>query len=294
LATPATVVEWQMRAWWSQLFVPHIDTNLRSSIACSLLCLEEPTKYAASGPDSARIFIILAVISSSAWSQLMRWYLPFTSFIGYFRRCEFSVMPCSRTEAPFAQWEPRLSGESNTGSWRTQTPFCTTASIAQPTEQCVQTVRFTSSLPAATCFSCACALPIMLNGNWDANAPVPTATPERLRNVRRSTVRASAPERLRARRDCGATVPEDFLVSNMARSFALDQRAAVVLPHVLGELIARAPLVGLRRGCLFLGHGLRGDRGDRSAAAGADRDQEVSAARFFAWVIHGCAPHGRC
>jgi hypothetical protein len=29
-ATPATVVEWQMRAWWSQLFVPHIDTNLRS------------------------------------------------------------------------------------------------------------------------------------------------------------------------------------------------------------------------------------------------------------------------
>ena len=30
---------------------------------------------------------------------------------------------------------------------RTHTPFCTTASIAQPTEQCVHTVRFTSILP---------------------------------------------------------------------------------------------------------------------------------------------------
>ena len=30
--------------------------------------------------------------------------------------------------------------------------------------------------------------------------------------------RASAPDRLRARRDCGAAVPEDFLVSSMALS----------------------------------------------------------------------------
>src|SRR6266853_3663 len=101
----------------------------------------------------------------------MRWYLPFTSFIGYFSRCECSVMPCSRTEAPLAQCAPRLRGESNTGSWRTHTPFCTTASMAQPTEQCVHTERLTSILPADS--SAASAVPIMLNGNWLANAPAP-------------------------------------------------------------------------------------------------------------------------
>ncbi len=128
----------------------------------------------------------------------MRWYLPFTSFIGYFSRCECSVMPCSRTEAPLAQCAPRLSGESNTGSWRTHTPFCTTASMAQPTEQCVQTERLTSILPAFS--SAASALPIMLKGNWLANAPAPAASPERLRKARRSIVFASMPERLRERR----------------------------------------------------------------------------------------------
>ena len=51
-ATPATVVEWQMRAWWSMLFVPNIDTNLRKRYACSLLCLDEPIQNVASGPDS--------------------------------------------------------------------------------------------------------------------------------------------------------------------------------------------------------------------------------------------------
>ncbi|HLQ58310.1 MAG TPA: hypothetical protein VK113_02260, partial [Gemmatimonadales bacterium] len=61
-----------------------------------------------------RIAIIFAVIPSSASSHEMRWYLPFTSFIGYFRRRESCVMPWSRTAAPFAQCEPRLIGESNT------------------------------------------------------------------------------------------------------------------------------------------------------------------------------------
>src|SRR5881628_2898715 len=187
-----------MRAWWSQLFEPHSDTHFRSSIACSLLCLEEPTTYSASGPDSLRMASILSPISLTAWSQEMRWYLPFTSFIGYFSRCECSVMPCSRTEAPLAQCAPRLSGESNTGSWRTHTPFCTTASIAQPTEQCVQTERLTSILPAFS--SAASALPIMLKGSWLANAPAPAASPERLRKARRSIVFASMPERLRERR----------------------------------------------------------------------------------------------
>ncbi|MCY1363671.1 hypothetical protein D9M69_504440 [compost metagenome] len=71
-----------MRAWWSQLLVPQKLTNLRSRYDCSLLCLEEPTKYTESGPLASRSSFILAVISSSAVSQLMRWYLPLTSFIG--------------------------------------------------------------------------------------------------------------------------------------------------------------------------------------------------------------------
>src|SRR5687768_16060788 len=150
----------------------------------------------------------------------MRRYLPSTSFIGYLRRCECSVMPCSRTDAPLAQWAPRLIGESNTGSWRTHTPFCTTASMAQPTEQCVQTVRFTSVL-TFSCALAASAAPIMLNGSCEATAPAPTVTPERRRNVRRSMVFASTPDRPRARRDWEAAaalaaVLVDLRVSSMA------------------------------------------------------------------------------
>src|SRR5512140_1504298 len=82
LATPETVVEWQMRAWWSQLLLPPRLTNLRSRYDCSLLCLDEPIQYIASGPLALRRSRILALISASAVSQLMRSYLPFTSFIG--------------------------------------------------------------------------------------------------------------------------------------------------------------------------------------------------------------------
>src|SRR5262244_1008648 len=233
----------------------------------------------ASGPDSLRIASMRSPISLIAVSQELRWYLPFTSFIGYFRRCECSVMPCSRTLAPLAQCEPRLIGESNTGSWRTHTPFSTTASTAQPTEQCVQTVRLTSTLFSATCFSCASALPIRLNGSWLANAPAPAATPLRLRNARRSIVRASAPERLRASRDCGTTPAEDFLVSNMALSFALDQRGAVVAADMLGELITRALAVFLRPGLLLLRERLRTDRSDGRRTAGSHREEELPTAR---------------
>src|SRR5205085_12494563 len=174
-----------MRAWWSVLFVPQRRTHLQRSWDCSLLCLEEPTTNNASGPLSLRMSSIFCEISSYAWSHEMRCHLPPASFIGYFRRCDSCVMPCSRTEAPFAQCAPRLSGESNTGSCRTQTPFCTTASIEQPTEQCVHTVRLTSTLP---CSSFAAAVPIIENGSCAATAPAPTPTPERLRNVRRSMV----------------------------------------------------------------------------------------------------------
>src|SRR5688500_9762270 len=126
------------------LFVPNIETNLRNRYDCSLLCMDEPIQNVASAPDSFLICASFWLTSFSATSQLTRCHLPATSFIGYLRRCESCVMPCSRIDAPFAQCAPRLIGESNTGSCRIQTPFCTIASIAQPTEQCVQTVRLTS------------------------------------------------------------------------------------------------------------------------------------------------------
>jgi hypothetical protein len=106
-----------------------------------------PTKNRLSGPLALRSSSILALISFSAWSQVMRWYLVPTSFIGYLRR--YSPWPFSRTAAPLAQCAPRLMGLSNTGSWRTHTPFSTTASMAQPTEQCPQTVRLTFNLAGA-------------------------------------------------------------------------------------------------------------------------------------------------
>src|SRR5215211_8822016 len=71
-----------------------------------------------------------------AWSHDSRVHSPLTSFIGYFRRRS----PCtsSRTDAPLAQCDPRLSGLSHAGSWPTQTPFWTSAITVQPTEQCVK------------------------------------------------------------------------------------------------------------------------------------------------------------
>jgi hypothetical protein len=93
----------------------------------------------------------------SASSQDIFCHLPLTSFIGVFSRCEFAIMPCSRAAAPLAQCAPRFSGESNTGSCRIQTPFSTVASIEQPTEQCVHTVRLVSIVLASALAS---ALPI--------------------------------------------------------------------------------------------------------------------------------------
>jgi len=95
------VVEWQMRAWWSMLFVPKNDTNLRSRYDCSLLCFELPIQNTASGPDSFLIASSLSPSSLIACSQVIFWYFPLTSFIGVFSRC--SPWPCSRIDAPFAQ-----------------------------------------------------------------------------------------------------------------------------------------------------------------------------------------------
>src|SRR5688572_10396447 len=263
-----------MRAWWSMLLVPNMDTNLRNICACSLLCLDEPTQNVASGPLSLRIASSLSPISLIACSQVIFWYLPFTSFIGYLRRCECSVIPCSRTEAPLAQWAPRLIGESNTGSWRTQTPSVTMASIEQPTEQCVQTVRLTSVLPV---LACAWASEITLSGSWPANAAAPAAMPEPFRNVRRSKVRAARAETARRSGSTLWALASDLRVSSMAGSS--DFGRLVVLQDVLGGVIT-ARLVRRRCGLLpahGLGAGGHGRGDSRGAQAGGK--QEVAAVR---------------
>src|SRR5258705_13826204 len=73
-----------------------------------------------------------------AWSHESFCHSPLTSFIGYFSRR--SLCTSSRTEAPLAQCEPRLIGESQLGSWPIHTPFSTSAVTVHPTEQCVQTL----------------------------------------------------------------------------------------------------------------------------------------------------------
>src|SRR5205085_2555656 len=215
--TPATVVEWQMRAWWSVLLLPQKLTNLRIRYACSLLCLEEPTQNTESGPLALRRSCSFAVTSFKAWSHEMRSYLPFTSFMGYRRRN--SPWPCSPSAAPFAQCAPRLIGESNTGSWRTHTPFSTTASTAQPTEQCVHTVRFTSMRPSPIAGPLSLAWAFFTSVSWEAAMPTPTPSPERRRKARRSIVgRADESPRCRLCTNgerAVAWVEPVFFVSNM-------------------------------------------------------------------------------
>src|SRR5258706_4451500 len=171
-------------------------------------------------------------ISLMAWSQERRWYLPFTSFMGYFKRCECSVIPCSRTEAPLAQCAPRFNGESNTGSCRTHTPSVTTASIEQPTEQCVQTVRLTSVLPA---LAWARASEITLRGSCEANAAAP-AMPEPLMKLRRSIVRPVSAVTARAIGFTLWTLASDLRVSSMASSS--DLGGLVILQDVRGGPVA--------------------------------------------------------
>src|SRR5258708_37209 len=221
--------------------------------------------------------------SVSAWSQLIFFHLPPSSFIGVFRRCESWVMPCSRIDAPLAQCAPRLIGESDTGSWRIQTPSCTTASMAQPTEQCVQTVRLISTLPAS---SLASAVPIWLRGSGEAAAAAPAVTPERRRNVRRSIVLASARCNPLARRDCTPVPVADFLVSSMATSS--DLRGAVVVADVLARLVAARRTLVLVLTRLDRGGFRCHDRGGGGRSAGAHGEKEITAGQTLGTVAHGC------
>src|SRR5688500_1225462 len=268
-----------MRAWWSVLLVPKRRTHLHSRYDCSLLCFEEPTQKVASGPDSALIFFSLSAISVYAWSQEIFFHLPPSSFTGYFRRCESWVMPCSRIEAPLAQCAPRLRGESNPGSWRTHTPFCTTASMAQPTEQCVQTVRLTSTLPVASSF--ACASPIMLNGSCEATATLPAPTPERFRKVRRSMVLARTPESPRDKRDWGTALEVAFLVSSMT---------GLLRPSWCGSSCSRARWPGSHasRACLYCRMGIAKKASSPRSPPRLRRRRRRRSEENCVWIAAGC------
>src|SRR5207244_278292 len=113
----------------------------------------------------------------------------------------------------------------------TQTPFSTTASEAQPTEQCEHTVRLTSTLPAPMATGRpSAARALRIKASWPAASPTPTPRPERCRNARLSIV-GKALERPRrrlwmkgeaavGREDDGApsrAAPVAFLVNSMVQ-----------------------------------------------------------------------------
>src|SRR5258706_15521978 len=113
-------------------------------------------------------------------------------------------------------------------------------------------VGFTSSFPGAP--GGALASPIRVSGSWLANAAAPTATPEPLRNVRRSTERSAIADIARAsglRLWAGVS---DFFASNMAASS--DFGGLVVLQDMRGGAITVGLLRGLRGFASDLGLGI--------------------------------------
>src|SRR5258706_2411245 len=107
--------------------------------------------------------------------------------------------------------------------------------MEQPTEQCVQIVRFTSTLPLVSS-SLASALLIIEKGICEATAAPPTPTPERLRKVRRSIVLTAIVERPRDRRGWATAWLVALRVRSMERSSNLG--GAVVVVDMRGCLIA--------------------------------------------------------
>src|SRR6478609_10035900 len=114
----------------------------------------------------------------------MRVHWPLASFIGYFRRR--SLCTSSRTEAPLAQCDPRLIGDSQLGSWPIHTPFSTSAVTVHPTEQCVQTLLRTVAPDVRGPATAAFALRTPPTGSVLTAARAPPPRPDRSRKVRRS------------------------------------------------------------------------------------------------------------
>src|SRR6185312_626719 len=217
----------------------------------------------------------------------MRTQRPFSSFIGYFSRR--SPETSSRTEAPFAQCEPRLMGLSQLGSWPIHTPFETSAVTVQPTEQCVQILlRMVTCAPAAA-GGPASAFCTLRRGIAPSVARPPATTPERRRKVRRSRPPldwpASAAESL-PRRASRSVRLISTAASLLRVGVAID---AVEFLDVIGFPITGFPLflvvfaIGFRRRCE------RGDGCDTGART--DRSQKITAAcRYFRFLFHRRSP----
>src|SRR6476646_8531796 len=182
----------------------------------------------------------------------MRVHWPLASFIGYFRRR--SPITSSRTEAPLAQCDPRLIGDSQVGSWPTHTPFSTSAVTVHPTEQCVQTLLRTVAPAESGPAAAASALRTLPRGRVPSAASAPPARPDRRRNARRSRPPV-CPDRAPAtdpRRSELARWLCVLLISTAASSSRITIDAVVRL-YVVGFLVARlaflivALAVGLRR-----------------------------------------------
>src|SRR4051812_12173354 len=133
-----------------------------------------------------------------------------------------------------------LIGESKAVSWRIHTPFCTTASTEQPTEQWLHTVCLTSigAGPGALVI-CACASAITWGGRSRTSAATPAAMPPACRKLRRLTTGAMA-GRGRARRAAVVAPGGDMRVNKGMRGSGLEAGELVVAPRVLALAIAAA------------------------------------------------------
>src|SRR5712671_3996561 len=223
-----------------------------------------------------------------AWSHDRRVHSPLTSFIGYFSRR--SPWTSSRTEAPLAQCEPRLSGLSQAGSWPTQTPFWTSAITVQPTEQCVQ-MFFLISVGAPTIFGPACALRSDPSGINPNAAPAPAARPERRRNVRRSRTPEARPAAIPSKRALPAN--PSFRLINMCVVPSIPVDAIVVL-DVIGFLVAGLDALGLRLvGYRFAAcqRRARGCRNRRSAHQEETAPVDAGLAFAGGWLAVGWLAH---
>src|SRR5580704_7859821 len=217
----------------------------------------------------------LSPISAIAWSQEIRVHLPSTIFVGYLSRR--SPCACSRTEAPLAQWEPKLIGLSNPGSWRVHTPFCTVAITVQPTEQWVHTV-LTDLVSPAGAAGAASALVVMPPFVASTAPSPPAAIPERRRKLRRSR-NGLSPLGASLLSPVPRVVPFDFLISMVLPRPNSELRGVVVFPDVRRLTVAGALrlLFGLRFRRLAARYRGRG----AGEAAQPDELQEIAPLRLF-------------
>src|SRR5690606_6726870 len=178
--------------------------------------------------------------------------------------------------------------------------------MAQPTEQCVQTVRLTSTLPASGGVSpLASAVPIRLKGSCEAKAPAPAAMPERFMKVRRSSASGRMPSSMREALLAAAGCDWDDFLVNMAVPPRSDARGAVVTTNVFGFLVALGVGHRLdRRFGLRLHAGHAACQSSRSTDATETRaDQEIAAlvvglggiaARLLVGLAHFTPPSAAC